>query len=80
MRDQKTKAQIKKTISDNTHPLSPYPHPDMNQPPQPIASPIIFNNNTMDTEFLPQMRQSNKCGNVSNDEIFNLHLGTGVGP
>ena len=24
--------------------------------------------------FLVQMRQSNECGSVSNDEIFNLHL------
>ena len=29
----------------------------------------------MDTEFLVQMRQSNKCGSVRNDDIFNLHLG-----
>ena len=34
----------------------------------------------MDTEFLVQIRQSNKCGSVSNDEIFNLHLGSGAGP
>ena len=40
--------------------------------------PIIHNNNTMDTEFLVQMRQSNKCGSVKNDEIFNLHLRSGV--
>ena len=36
MRDQKTKAQIKikkYKLRDNTHPLSPHPHPDMNQPP-----------------------------------------------
>ena len=45
----------------------------MNQP-----SPIIHNN-TMDTEFLVQIRQSNKCGSVRNDEIFNLHLGSGAG-
>ena len=30
--------------------------------------------------FLAQMRQSNKCGSVWNDDIFNLHLGSGVGP
>ena len=41
---------------------------------------IIHNNNIMDTEFLVQMRQSNKCGSVRNDEIFNLHLGSGAGP
>ena len=35
---------------------------------------IIHDNNTMDTEFLVQMRQSNKCGSVTNDEIFNSHL------
>ena len=53
----------------------------MNQPPPtyPIL-PIIHINNTMDTEFLVQMRQSNKCGRVRNDEIFNLHLGSGAGP
>ena len=37
--------------------------------------PIIHNYNTMDTEFLVQMRESNKC---KNDEIFNLHLGSGA--
>ena len=26
----------------------------------------------MDTEFLVQMRQSNKCGRDRNDEIFNI--------
>ena len=30
----------------------------------------------MDTEFLVQMRQPNKCGTVRNDEIFNLRLGS----
>ena len=29
----------------------------------------------MDVAFLVQMRQSNKCRSVRNDEIFNLHLG-----
>ena len=52
----------------------------MNQPPPPIPSPIIHNNNTMDTEFLVQMRQSNKYGKVRNDEIFNLHLRYDAGP
>ena len=28
----------------------------------------------MDTEFLVQMMQSDKCGSVRNDDIFNLHL------
>ena len=34
----------------------------------------------MDMAFLVQMRQSNKCGSVRNDEIINLHLGSGAGP
>ena len=42
--------------------------------------PIIHNNNTMGNEFLVQMRQSNKSGSVTNYEIFNLHLRSGVGP
>ena len=48
--------------------------------PTPIPSPITQHNNTMDTEFLVQMRQSNKYGSVRKDEIFNLHLGSGAGP
>ena len=34
----------------------------------------------MDTEFLVEMREFNKCGKVVNDEIFNLHLGSGASP
>ena len=30
--------------------------------------------------FLVKLRQSNKCGSVRNDEIINLHLGSGAGP
>ena len=49
--------------------------------PPPIPSPTIYNNNnTMDKEFLTQMRQSNKFGSVRNDEIFSLHLRSGAGP
>ena len=84
MRDQKRKAQIKikkYKLRDNTHLLYPHPHADINQPPPTYPIPaIIHNNNAMDTQFLVQMRQSNKCGSVKNDEIFNLHLGSGVGP
>ena len=58
----------------------PHPHPDRNQPLSPIPSPIVYNDKTMNIEFLVQMRQSNKCGSVRNDEIFNLHLGSGAGP
>ena len=35
---------------------------------------MIYNNNTMGTELLVQIRQSTKYGSVMNDEIFNLHL------
>ena len=55
----------------------------INYPPPPhhlFHLPIICNNNTMDMPFLVQMRQSNKCGNVGNDEIINLHLGSSVDP
>ena len=34
----------------------------------------------MDTAFLEEMRQSNKCGTVRNDEIIDLYLRSGVGP
>ena len=66
-------------------PAPPHPHPNINQPPPPIPSPppptaIICDNNTMDMAFLVQIRQSNKCGSVRNDEIINLHSGSGVGP
>ena len=73
--------QTKNKQRDSTHPLSPHPNPDMNQPPPtyPIP-PIIHNNNMMDTEFRVQMRQSKKCGSVRNDEILNLHLGSGADP
>ena len=54
-----------------------HPHPNINQPPPP---PIICNNNTMGMAFLVQIRQSNKCGSVRNDEIINLHLGSSAGP
>ena len=62
-------------------PPIPHPHPNINQPPPtyPIP-PIICNNNTMGMAFLVQIRQSNKCGSVRNDEIINLHLGSGAGP
>ena len=78
MREQKTKAQVKKPqqILDNTHPMSTHWHSHINQLPPHIPFPIIYNNNTMDIEFLEQMRKCNKSGIVSNDEISNLHLGS----
>ena len=52
----------------------------MNQPPPPIPSPIIHNNNAMVTELLVEMRQSNKYGSVMIGEIFNLYLGSVARP
>ena len=81
--DQKTKAQIKKKklkLRDNTHPLSPHPHLDMIQPPCHLSHPPSFIITIQRTQFLVEMRQSYKCGSVRNDEIFNLHLGSGAGP
>ena len=34
----------------------------------------------MGMALLVQIRQFNKCGIVRNDEIINLHLGSGAGP
>ena len=42
--------------------------------------PTICNYNTMDIEFLVQMRQFDECGSVRNDEIFSLHPGSGASP
>ena len=73
----KTNYEIIPTPSPPTHTLTWINPP----PPHHLShSPIIHNNNTMDTESLVQMRQPNKCGSVRNDEIFNLDLGSGVGP
>ena len=56
---------------------SPKPLYKSTSPTYPIIS---NNNNTMDIAFLVHMRQSNKCGSVRNDEMINLHLGSGAGP
>ena len=48
-------------------------------PPNLSHPHIIHNNNTVDTEFVIQMRESNKCESV-NDQMFKLHLASGVGP
>ena len=78
-----------KSTNKKNYEIIPTPCPSthtliwINRPPPPTNLchlPIIHNNNTMDTEFLVQMRQSNKCGSVRNDEIFNLQLGSGGGP
>ena len=74
----------KSTNKNKTYEITPTPCP----PPipwyeptnHPTTYPIIHNNNTMDTEFLGTNETINKCGSVRNDEMFNLHLGSGVGP
>ena len=81
MSGEKAKGQVKKSkLWDNTYPLSAHPHPDELTTPNLCHPTIIHKKNTMDTEFLVQMRQSNKCGSVRNHEIFNLHFGSGEGP
>ena len=42
--------------------------------PPPIPSPIIYNSNTMNTESLVQIRQSNKCCRAPNDETYTWDL------
>ena len=78
---------INKNVKKNKQTMEQYP--PLVPPPTPwyesttphlSLSPIIHNNNTMNTQLLVQMRQSNKCGSVRNDEIFNLHLGSGASP
>ena len=62
MREQKAKPQIKKNLLNNTVPLSHHPNPDLNQPPPNLCHPpILYNNNTMDTEFVAEMRLMWKC-------------------
>ena len=56
MREQKTKAKVKKTTTIRSCP-----------PPPPPPPPIIYNNNRTGIEFVVQMRQSNKYGSVRND-------------
>ena len=80
MREQKTKAQIKKHCELIPTPCPPPPPWYESTTPHLSHPPTIHKNNTMDTEFLVQMTQSNKCESVRNDEIFNLHLGSGAGP
>ena len=85
MKEQRRKAQVKNKTKNKNYKIIPNPCP----PPapwyksathHPSHPPTICNNNTMDIEFLVQMRQSDKCGRVTNDDVFNLHLGSGVGP
>ena len=86
MREERTKAQVKSKQNKNkNYKIRPTPIP----PPKPcyksttlhLSHPAtICNNNKINIEFLVQMRQSDKCGSVRNNDIFNLHLGSGAGP
>ena len=52
-----------------------------NLPTPPALSPFISSNITIIMMiFLAQMRQSNWCESIRNDEIYNLHLESAVGP
>ena len=73
----KKNCEIIPTSCPSTHTLTWINHPCLSHPPNP---PIIHHKITIDTWFLVQMRQSNKCGSVRNYEIFNLGLQSGVGP
>ena len=78
-----TQKQNKKNKNYDTHPLPPTQTLiSMNHPPptpQPSHPPIICCNNTMIIISLAQIRQSDGCGSVRNDEIFNSQLGSGAG-
>ena len=63
MREQRTKAQVKKNKTKNKSRNYKITHP-----------PIICNNNTINIEFLVQMRLSDKCGSVRNDDIFKVTI------
>ena len=78
--EKKTKqTKNKKTLQDYTHPsLSPLTPCSKSTFPHLSHPPTICNNNTVDIEFLVQMRQSDKCGRARGDDIFNLHLGSGA--
>ena len=76
MREQKTKAQIKK-LPPPALPSSPWYE---STTPHLSHLPIIYSKHRKDTEFPVQVRQSNKCASVNNDEVFNFHLRSGAGP
>ena len=60
MREQRTKVQPKKNkkLQDNTHRLSPPPTPSYKSTnPYLSHTATIYNNNTMDIEFVVEMRQ-----------------------
>ena len=81
MREQKTKTRVKKNNYKIIPTRIPPPTPRHKlTTPHLSHPPIIYNSNTVDIEFQIQMKQSNKCGSVRNDEILNLHLGSGEGP
>ena len=79
----KTQKQNKKNKKYDTHSLPrppPHPNPNINEPPSTFPFPHHLHNNKMIMISLAQTRQSDGCGSARNDEIFNLHLGSGVGP
>ena len=79
MSDQKSKAQ-KETMRSYSPSVLPW-RPCYESTTAHLSHfPTIHNNNKMDKEFMEEMRQSNKCGGVMTDEVFNLPLGFGTSP
>ena len=74
---QKQNEKLKKY--DKTHCPLPKPYHKWTIP-QPSHPLIICSNNTMILISLAQMRLSNGCVTVRNDNIFNLHLESSTGP
>ena len=70
----------KKTIRWYPPPVPPPTPQYKSATPHLFHPPSICNDNTMNMALLVKLRQSNKCGSVRNDEIINLHLGSGGGP
>ena len=56
-------------------PIISHPNPNITTHPT-FAYPHHLRNNIMVIISLAKMRQSNGCGSVRNDEIFNWHLGS----
>ena len=76
----KTEKQNKKQKNYATHPYPTHPNPSIIEPtPNLPIPPIICSDNTMIMISQAEIRQSNGYGTVRNDDIFNLHLGSGAG-
>ena len=78
LREQNIKTHTKKTKNIEPIPCLPtYTLIEINHM-LPIRSPIVCTN-TMDKKFLLRVEQSNKCGSVTINKVFNVPLGSGTG-